>query len=70
VPYDHTRDVYDEQRHFGNYDDEGYDSYGYGAFDVDGVYLGIGAGVDRLGYTEMDYLTMGSDRFEDITRWG
>lgn len=69
-PYDHTRDVYDEQIHFGNYDDEGYDSYGYSAFDSNGVYLGIGEGVDRLGYTEMDYLTMSADLYADITRRG
>ena len=65
-PYDHTRDTYDEQIHFDNYDDEGYDRYGYSCFDIDGVYVGLGAGVDRLGYTELDYLQMSYDDFCDI----
>jgi hypothetical protein len=48
--------VYDQKTMFENYDGEGYDSYGYSAFDADGEYVGIGDGVDRCGYTEMDYL--------------
>lgn len=49
---------YDEKTMFDNYDEEGYDSYGYSAFYDDGSYAGIGNGVDRAGYTEMDYLTL------------
>jgi len=40
---------------FGNYNDEGFDWYGYSAFDLDGNY--VGNGIDRYGYTESDYLT-------------
>jgi hypothetical protein len=47
---------YDTKTMFGNYDSEGYDSYGYSCFDVDGEYIGIGDGVDRAGMTESDYL--------------
>lgn len=64
--YNPTSDVFDAQMHFGNYDDEGYDSYGYSCFDADGVYVGIGVGVDRLGYTEMEYLRMSEDDYVDI----
>ena len=65
--YDHTKDVYDEQLHFGNYDDEGFDSYGYSAFDADGNYKGIGEGIDRLGYTEIEYLTMSHEEYCDVS---
>ena len=58
--------VYDERIHFANYDDEGYDSYGYSCYDGYGNYVGIGNGLDRLGYTESDYLTMSDDDFNDI----
>ena len=57
---------YETITHFGNYDSEGFDSYGYSAFDKDGAYLGIGLGVDRLGYTEDDYLGMSDEEFEEI----
>lgn len=57
--------VYDEKTMFANYDSEGYDSYGYSAFDRDGVYVGIGSGVDRQGYTENDYRSMSDEEFED-----
>jgi hypothetical protein len=49
---------YDEKTMFDGYDEEGYDRYGYSAFDADGNYVGIGDGVDRAGYTESDYLTL------------
>ncbi len=55
--------TYDEKTMFGNYDDEGYDSYGYSCFDADGNYVGIGDGVDRNGYTEMDYMCMSDETF-------
>lgn len=54
---------YDEKTMFGNYDSEGFDSYGYSCFDAAGNYLGIGSGIDRLGYTELEYLSMDSDEF-------
>jgi hypothetical protein len=63
VPADWNQEVYedgieyDEKTMFGDYDSEGFDSYGYSAFDADGEYVGIGDGIDRYGYTEMDYLT-------------
>jgi hypothetical protein len=58
---------YDEKTMFGNYDHEGFDSYGYSCFDSDGKYVGIGNGVDRNGYTEMDYLSMDEDTFYNLT---
>ncbi len=57
---------YDEKTEFGNYDDEGYDRYGYSAFDSEGNYAGIGNGVDRNGYTEMEYLRMSAEEFENF----
>ena len=47
---------FDEELHMANYDAEGFDSYGYSGYDIDGQYVGMGNGIDRLGYTEMDYL--------------
>jgi hypothetical protein len=64
--YDHTKDVFDTQLHFGDYDEEGFDRYGYSAFDADGEYVGGGNGVDRLGYTEMEYLQRSFDEPEDV----
>jgi hypothetical protein len=58
--------TYDEKTMFGNYDDEGYDSYGYSCFNSDGEYVGIGDGVDRNGYTELDYLQMDDDTFFNL----
>lgn len=57
-------DVYDEMTMFANYDGEGFDSYGYSAFDSDGNYVGIGDGVDRNGYTEYEYLCMSDEEWE------
>ena len=51
-------ETFDEKTMFGNYDEEGYDSYGYSSFDADNNYIGCGSGIDRVGYTEMDYLTL------------
>lgn len=48
---------FDDKTMFGDYDEDGYDKYGYSAFDVDGNFVGHGNGIDRAGYTEMDYLT-------------
>jgi hypothetical protein len=52
--------------HLANYDENGYDSYGYSAFNADGDYIGIGEGIDRNGYTEMDYLGMNDDEFDNL----
>lgn len=52
---------------FPNYDEEGFDSYGYSAFDAEGNYAGIGLGVDRLGYTEDEYLCMSEEDFAYIS---
>ena len=49
---------YDERVHFANYDSEGYDRYGYSAFLDDGTFVGMCDGIDRFGYTELDYLEM------------
>lgn len=57
--------VYNEKTMFGNYDSQGFDSYGYSAFDEDGYYVGVGNGVDRNGYTEHDYLEMSDEEFGD-----
>lgn len=60
--------AYDEKTMFGDYDDEGFDRYGYSAFDVNGHYVGPGNGVDRNGYTEYDYLVMDPEDFFDFFR--
>ncbi len=46
---------YDPELHFADYDPEGFDSYGYSAYDADGDFRGHGAGIDRLGHTEDEY---------------
>ena len=56
---------YDVKTMFGDYDNEGFDSYGYSAFNAQGEYVGGGSGVDRNGYTEMDYLCMDADDFDN-----
>lgn len=61
---------FDARLYMGCYDDEGYDSYGYSAFDADGNYVGEQNGVDRWGYTEMEYLSMSDDEFESICIYG
>ena len=58
--------VYDEKSMFGNYDSEGFDRYGYSAFDAEGNYVGIGDGIDRLGYTEFEYLCMDPEDFNQL----
>lgn len=66
IPPSYTpgKDVYDTRLHFDNYDEEGFDRYGYSAFDADGNYVGIGDGIDRLGNTEDDYMRMTDEEFE------
>ena len=62
---------YETRIHFDNYDEEGYDDYGYSAFDANGNYVGIRTdGVDRWGYSEWDYLAMDDDEFENICIYG
>lgn len=63
-------EIYDSRIYFDNYDEEGYDSYGYSAFDVDGNYVGDGNGVDRWGYTEMQYLEMNDEDFDYLSYFG
>jgi len=60
---------YNTRLHYGIYDKDGFDSYGYSAFE-DGKYIDIGAGIDRWGYTENDYLCMSNDEFNDICMYG
>lgn len=56
---------YDEKTMSDNYDDEGFDTYGYSCFDLEGNYVGIGQGVDRIGYTEDEYYLMSYDNWLD-----
>jgi hypothetical protein len=63
APYDHG--TYDEKTMFDNYDSEGFDRYGYSCFNAEGQYVGIGQGVDRQGYTEMEYMVMDNDEWFD-----
>ena len=64
IPPD-TWDVFNEEVHFPNYDKDGFDSYGYSAYDEHGIYVGIGDGVDRNGYTEYYYLVMSDEEFAE-----
>lgn len=54
---------YDVATMFGNFDNDGFDAYGYSCFYKDGKWAGLGCGVDRLGYTEDNYLVMDEDEF-------
>ncbi len=53
-----------EEIHFGDYDSEGFDSYGYSAYDADGKFVGLGRGVDRNGITEDQYSCMSDEEYE------
>ena len=73
IPAEFDSSAYDPKTMFDNYDEEGFDSYGYSSFDADGNYVGHGNGIDRYGYTEMDYLTdaaNGGDLYYDLQGWG
>ena len=73
VPAYWNKELYDSKTMYDNYDDEGFDSYGYSCFDADGNYVGCGDGIDRYGYTEMDYLTdsaNGGDLYYDLQSYG
>mgnify|MGYP003125919602 CR=1 FL=1 len=41
-----------------HFDSDGYDHYGYSCYDRQGKFVGDGEGIDRAGWTEMDYLTL------------
>jgi hypothetical protein len=62
-------EIFDEKLHGGHYDKDGYDYYGYSAWNADGEYAGLGNGIDRGGYTESDYLSMSDSDFEDVTMY-
>jgi len=62
APYNGNREEWDEKTMFADYDNEGFDRYGYSSFDSDGNYC-FGAGIDRNGYTEYEYMTMDDDMF-------
>ena len=47
---------YNEKTMWGGHDEEGFDMYGYSAFDLRGNFVGHGRGIDREGWTEEDYL--------------
>lgn len=64
--YDRSQQ-YDERVHNGSYDINGFDSYGYSAFNEHGEYVGEGNGIDMVGYTEMDYMNMTDQEFENCT---
>ena len=66
LPYQLGVDEYNSRLHFDNYDEHGYDRYGYSAFYEDGTWAGDGDGVDRLGYTELEYLTMSDNEWENV----
>lgn len=57
---------YDSKTMFGGFDPEGYDSYGYSSFGEDGIYVGIGEGVDRNGITSDEYQVMSTDEYNSI----
>lgn len=56
TPVEFDWETYDTRTMFDGYDEEGFDQYGYSAFDINGNYVGDGRGIDRYGYTENDYL--------------
>ena len=60
------RDIYDQRVHFGDYDSDGFDRYGYSAFLKDGTFIGLGQGIDRAGITEDEYLAMTDEEFNDL----
>jgi hypothetical protein len=57
---------YSTEIHFVDYDSEGFDRYGYSAYDSEGNYVDIGRGVDRNGCTENDYLCMSAEEFDNL----
>jgi hypothetical protein len=66
IPQDVPADSadYNQENDFADYDEDGFDRYGYSAYNRDGDFVGFGGGVDRLGYSEMDYLSMSAEEFD------
>lgn len=61
VPVLYDRNCTDEEHYVlasDHFDEDGYDRYGYSCYDKNGEFVGDGEGVDRAGWTEMDYLTL------------
>lgn len=61
---------YDVKTMFADFDREGFDYYGYSAFDRYGNFVGSCKGIDRAGYTEDDYLMdsiNGGELFNDTS---
>jgi hypothetical protein len=54
---------YNQETMFGNYSKDGFDRYGYSAYDKDGKYVGSCEGVDRNGITETEYMLMDEIEF-------
>ena len=61
--WDKTKGPLDEKIHISGFDSNGFDCYGYSSFDEDGNYVGLGEGVDRNGYTELDYLRKSNEDY-------
>lgn len=57
---------YDSKLHFADYDENGYDMYGYSAFDINGEFVGHGRGIDRDGTTEDEYMDMDDDEWDNV----
>jgi len=66
VPIEYDKQNYDHTTMYSGYDSDGFDSYGYSGFDIEGNATDIGQGIDRYGYTENEYLSMSDDKFESI----
>jgi hypothetical protein len=58
--------LYDEKLHMSGYDYAGFGEYGYSGFNSEKNYIGFSNGVDRWGYTELDYMSMTEDDYEDL----
>jgi hypothetical protein len=50
--------VFDANTMLGDYDENGYDRYGYSCFDSENNLVGFGEGIDIEGFTESDYLSL------------
>lgn len=57
---------FSNELHRSDCDSRGCDIYGYSAYDAEGCFVGIGEGVDRDGYTEMDYLNMSDEEWDAL----
>lgn len=66
VPAEWNKENYNAETMFGEYDKDGYDSYGYSAYDSEGTFVGSSNGVDRAGYTEYQYLLMSDEEFYSL----